>query len=135
MIDLVVVLSSICFMFAVLLSVVFIIIRISKPRHKVTAKLICTHKHTIMIGSGIEWCKTCGAYKANLNAPYRSEFATLFAPWIKPIPICNEDKHEPIITKTIKGGEGPDDACWIVECEICGCFGWKYGDGEIGWRP
>lgn len=50
--------------------------------------------------------------------------------------VCEERDHKPVITRVLSGGEGPDDAGWIVHCKVCDCFGWMYcDDGYIGWRP
>lgn len=45
--------------------------------------------------------------------------------------LCDRDIHWTFNIKTLVGGEGPDDAGWIVECSWCHRQGWKYCNGDV----
>jgi len=48
--------------------------------------------------------------------------------------LCAHNFHKIRIIRVLKGGEGPDNAGWEVECSRCGWHGWKYCDGSIELR-
>jgi hypothetical protein len=50
-------------------------------------------------------------------------------------PICERPwwlggGHKVIVVRTLKGGDGPDDAAAEIACSRCSATGWRYCDGS-----
>jgi len=67
----------------------------------------------------------------SVNDPYRvNDVPAVEVPTRVPF-LCRHGWHKIRRTRTLYGGEGPDEAAYEVECKRCGATGWEYCDGWV----